>query len=274
MTIRIMVGHVLAELAKLPDESVHCVVTSPPYYGLRSYSTPDQIWGDDPAGCEHEWGEERFPDTRGVQIGKASSSDGRGAGRGCWCASCGAWRGSLGLEPTLDLYLTHMVEICREIRRVLRSDGTFWLNIGDSYASTGGHSAQGKSSARIGRANVDQQNAVRGFAGNCTDGLKPKDLMLVPARLAIRLQEDGWYVRSDVIWGKRAPMPESVTDRPTSAHEHVFLLSKSAKYFYDAEAVKEDSDSANSHVSPNRNPQSKDYHGGRTERMNSVSTAD
>jgi hypothetical protein len=153
-----------------------------------------------------------------------------------FCRRCGAWRGSLGLEPTLSLYLDHMVEVCREIRRVLRSDGTFWMNLGDSYSA---HAGQRKETDKAG---IKQQSNVASTSApsRCEPTLKPKDLMMVPARLAIRLQEDGWYLRSDIIWAKASPMPESVTDRPTSAHEHVFLLTKSARYFYDAEAVKED----------------------------------
>src|SRR6516225_11827478 len=108
MTTRILIGHVLDKLRELPDESVHCVVTSPPYYGLRSYGTEPQVWGRDP-GCEHAFGEDAF-------------------------CHCGAWRGELGLEPTLDLYLDHMVEIMREVRRVMRKDGTCWLNLGDMFA--------------------------------------------------------------------------------------------------------------------------------------------
>ena len=201
-TTKLLVGDVRTRLAELADESVHCVVTSPPYFGLRSYGTPPQIWGGDPS-CEHQWRERGRAHHPGqVPDGKAvhpENAIGQNAGSGQFCARCGAWRGDLGLEPTPDLYIEHLVGIFREVRRVLRSDGTLFLNIGDSYASTGGHSAQGKSSARVGRANIDAQNAVCGFAGNRA-GIKPKDLIGIPWMLAFALRADGWWLRQDIIW--------------------------------------------------------------------------
>jgi DNA modification methylase len=193
VSVRIIQAHVLDGLAQLADESVHCVVTSPPYYGLRSYGIPPQTWSN-------------------------------------------GWVGDLGLEPNLGQYLDHMVEVCREIRRVLRSDGTFWLNIGSSYANDGkwgGHTG-GKHVKALHDTPIGRNKKYTGF--------KPKDEMLIPARLAICLQQDGWWVRSEITWAKRAPMPESVTDRPTSATEKVFLLTRSPRYYYDAEAVKEPSE--------------------------------
>ena len=241
MTVRIMVGHVLDQLALLPDESVHCVVTSPPYYGLRDYGIEPQVWGGDP-GCAHEWGRIGPPHHPGqVPDGKAVHNEnarGQTIGSGQFCLLCNAWRGALGLEPTLDLYLDHMIEVFREVRRVIRKDATCWLNMGDSYANDGkwgGHTG-GKHVKALHDSPIGRNKRYTGF--------KPKDLMLIPSRLAIRLQDDGWWVRSDIAWCKRAPMPESCTDRPTSAWEHVFLLSKSARYFYDAEAVKEEAETA------------------------------
>lgn len=145
--------------------------------------------------------------------------------------------GQIGLEETPDAYIAKMVEVFREVRRVLADDGTTWLNIGDSYASTGGHSSIGSTSQRTGRSNVDVQNARKGYAGG--DGIKTKDLIGIPWMLAFALRADGWYLRQDIIWHKPNPMPESVRDRCTKAHEYIFLLSKSDRYFYDAEAVKE-----------------------------------
>ena len=183
MSVRILEGDALTQLATLPAESVHCVVTSPPYWGLRSYG------GD---------------------------------------------AGMIGLEPTLDEHIANLVAVFREVWRVLRTDGTVWLNYGDAYAndgkwggSTGGlhNTALHGSASSIGRAKVKT-------------GLKPKDLMMLPARVALALQADGWWLRSEIIWAKPNPMPESVTDRPTNAHEKIFLLSKAARYFYDAEAVR------------------------------------
>lgn len=167
----------------LKSDSVQCVVTSPPYYGLRDYGEEDQ----------------------------------------------------LGLEPTLDGYIENTLLWAREVWRVLRDDGTFWLNIGDSYNGSGKHAG---SLSRLQKGNRGTQTKLP-FAGYTADGMKPKDLMGVPWRVALALQADGWYLRSDIIWHKPNPMPESVTDRPTKAHEYIFLLSKSARYYYDADAIRE-----------------------------------
>jgi DNA modification methylase len=142
--------------------------------------------------------------------------------------------GQIGLEATPDAYVARLVDVMREVRRVLRDDGTLWLNLGDSYAATtkgsGGQTEKQSS-------NAESFHAVRGWA--IPDGLKPKDLVGIPWRVAFALQADGWYLRSDVIWHKPNPMPESVTDRPTKAHEYVFLLAKQERYFYDAAAIAE-----------------------------------
>lgn len=142
--------------------------------------------------------------------------------------------GQIGLEQTPDEYVAEMVAVFREVRRVLRDDGTLWLNLGDSYANDGkwGGSSGGKHvSALHGKSGIGR--------GKVTTGLKPKDLIGIPWRVAFALQADGWYLRQDIIWHKPNPMPESVKDRCTKAHEYVFMLSKSARYFYDADAVKE-----------------------------------
>lgn len=194
---RILIGDVLAGLATLPDASVHCCVTSPPYWGLRDY------------GCE----------------------------------------GQIGLEPTPAAYLERMVAVFREVRRVLRDDGTCWVNMGDGYASTPpGCGADGvsRSSTLHGHVSEVYRETLRKSVGQkrntIVGGLKPKDLIGMPWRLAFALQADGWYLRSEIIWAKPNPMPESVTDRPTKAHEQIFLLTKAARYWYDAEAIKEPSE--------------------------------
>lgn len=276
--LTILHGDVLAMLATLEDESIHCVVTSPPYWGLRDYKIPPSIWGGR-ADCEHEWGDasraRRMPPRpdhsgskmlgiRGEQAG--ANAFGLGVERGNFCQHCDAWRGCHGLEPTLELYVAHEVMIFREVRRVLRHDGTLWLNLGDSYASAGGHSDKACNERRgeigIGTRPEHEHRAFRARArskdgGDCdpkrsngsTEGqhyrhcadasLKPKDLCGVPWRVALALQAEGWYLRCDIIWHKPNPMPESTTDRPTKAHEYIFLLTKSERYFYDAEAIKE-----------------------------------
>lgn len=187
-------GDALEILKQLPAESVHCCVTSPPYYGLRDYGVDGQI----------------------------------------------------GLEQTPDEYISKMVEVFREVRRVLRSDGTCWINIGDSYAGSWGNYAptgQGgqreKQTERWDREVYSEAKDWRPPTSFKMPGIKNKDLIGIPWMLAFALRSDGWWLRQDIIWNKPNPMPESVRDRCTKSHEYIFMLSKSAKYFYDAESVKE-----------------------------------
>jgi DNA modification methylase len=232
-----------ANAIPLPDASVQTCVTSPPYWGLRSYAgEQQQVWGGDPEHA-HEWGEARLVATGNAPSAKSTLTTNNGQGpkpgdkyeasmsgvasTGSFCP-CGAWYGALGLEPTPELYVAHLVEVFREVRRVLRTDGTLWLNLGDSYNNIGGTVGGGK--------NVEaRQRTLRTWAV----GLKPKDLVGIPWMVAFALRADGWYLRSDIIWHKPNPMPESVTDRPTKAHEYLFLLTKSERYFYDADAIRE-----------------------------------
>jgi len=201
----LLVGDVRDKLCELANDSVQCVVTSPPYWGLRDY---------------------------GVE-------------------------GQLGLEPTPELYIEHMVAVFREVRRVLRQDGTLWLNIGDSYArdpAKGGSGPNGKHDNIPDYGNArkimsESRGSSDGFVGRGDRapvrvggvGIKAKDIVGIPWMLAFALRADSWYLRSEIIWHKPNPMPESVTDRPTKAHETIFLLAKSAKYFYDADAIAEPS---------------------------------
>ena len=166
-----------ARALPLADKSVHCVVTSPPYWGLRDYSL----------------------DATGI-----------------------------GLEATLGEWVENIVAVMREVRRVLRDDGTVWLNLGDAYAAN-----------RTYQVTDNKHRDVGNNTGmKVPEGLKPKDLMGQPWRVAFALQDDGWILRSAIVWHKPNPMPESVTDRPTSSYEHIFLLSKQGRYFYDAEAIR------------------------------------
>ena len=196
----ILCGDVRERLRDLDDESVHCVVTSPPYWGLRDYKTD----------------------------------------------------GQLGLEATPEEFVANMVAVFREVHRVLRKDGTLWLNLGDSYAGSGrgtnADGSQGKNGEKQQTnrgANLDfhdrlvAEGSIGRFWKAPPAGLKVKDLVGIPWRLAFALQADGWWLRSDIIWSKPNPMPESVTDRPTKAHEYLFLLTKASTYYYDAEAIKE-----------------------------------
>lgn len=153
--------------------------------------------------------------------------------------------GQIGLEKSLDAYVDSLVNVFREVRRVLRDDGTVWLNLGDSYANVGGSPRRqlphgdGRPAERDGYAKLRVAVPTTGVAKPIPEGIKPKDLMGVPWRVAFALQADGWYLRADIVWAKPNPMPESVRDRPTRSHEFVFLLTKSPRYYYDAEAVKE-----------------------------------
>ena len=172
-------GDALTSLRRMPDKSVQCIVTSPPYWGMRDYSIPDQI----------------------------------------------------GLEPTLNQFLNSLRSVFAEARRVLRDDGLLWLNIGDGYTS-----------GNRGWRAPDKKNRARAMAvrPDTPDGLKPKDLLGVPWRLAFALEEAGWYLRADIVWNKPNAMPESVKDRPTRSHEYVFMFSKSERYYYDRVSVLEE----------------------------------
>lgn len=183
-TLTILQGDVLDMLREIPDETVQCVCTSPPFYGLRDYGMD----------------------------------------------------GQLGLEKTPEEFIAKLTEVFREVRRVLRKDGTLFCNMGDSYASSGTQDDTGFERF----PHAGSKGGTKGRAPT-SSGYKPKDLIGTPWMLAFALRADGWWLRQDIIWAKPNPMPESVTDRCTKSHEYIFLLTKSAKYFYDAEAIKEPS---------------------------------
>lgn len=185
---QILVGDCLELLRQMPDKSVQCCVTSPPYFGLRDYGVDGQI----------------------------------------------------GLEETPAEFIARLVAVFEEVRRVLRDDGTAWVNMGDSYASIAGGYAPNGSAGKHDTVSAATRGAVRrGQRRKPHDGFKAKDLMGMPWRLAFALQDDGWYLRQDIIWNKQNPMPESVRDRCTKAHEYIFLLSKSRRYYFDQEAILE-----------------------------------
>lgn len=183
MGISILIGDVRDRLREIPEDSFDCVVTSPPYWGLRDYGVDGQI----------------------------------------------------GLEPTRGEHLAVMVEVFEEVRRVLRPTGTLWLNYGDCYAT----SPNGRSAADTKAAGKDDRTFRDKPFSTIQGVLKPKDLCMVPNRLAIALQEAGWWVRSEIIWAKPNPMPESITDRPATSHEKIFLLSKAPRYHYNGDAVRQ-----------------------------------
>ena len=225
---------VIDGLKTLADGSVQCVVTSPPYWGLRDYGTATWEGGDE--GCQHTFTREdsRLMLGSGGQMGKDCTSWTHRDATPPRVCKCGAKRidAQLGLEPTPDEYVAKMVEVFRAVKRVLRDDGTLWLNMGDSYCSQGGERTSGSHDGEVGRGAAPGPRIS-------VSGLKPKDLVGMPWRVAFALQADGWYLRSDIIWAKPNPMPESCTDRPTKAHEYLFLLTKRARYFWDQEAVRE-----------------------------------
>lgn len=229
---RILQGHVLDVLRTVPSGSVHCVVTSPPYWGLRDYKLEPQIWDAD-ATCRHEWSENW---TSKLQVYKTetgrkyreemdimeSTRTSESRHQGDECDRCGAWRGSLGFEPTPELYVQHLVQVFREVKRVLRSDGTVWLNIGDTYAS-------GWSCARrsvVGQGSCDREN------NRLHGSLKDKDLVGIPWLVAFALRADGWWLHADIILSKKNPTPESVQKRPTKSHEYLFLFSKNGETLF------------------------------------------
>jgi DNA modification methylase len=258
----------------LADESVQCIVTSPPYWGLRKYAgAQDLIWMPPRIVCEtleryppgqrqcetheHEWtnvaasggkrnsAEEvaaaiKRAKERGYDVGgwgatqrSAEGKDRMAIEQSTCCLRCGAWRGAFGLEPTIEMYVAHTVEILRECRRVLRSDGVLFWNIGDSYAASSRGS--GGPSAKQDSVRGSRYEPIRTNLGD----LKPKDLCLIPDRVRLAAQADGWWVRSKIVWTKPNPMPESCRDRPTDAYEDIIMLTKSARYFWDGFAVRE-----------------------------------
>ena len=238
-------------LRLLADKSVHTVCTSPPYWGLRDYGLEPSVWGG-AEDCDHDFeSSERGWNNRHA-VAMAMGEEGTEKGgktnhrsfklKDSVCTKCGAWLGQLGLEPTPDLFIDHLVMVFDEIRRVLRDDGTIWVNLGDSYFSTtkgsgGTNPETSPMQSSKGRDNFQKFDPIRVHAGDT--GIKAKDLVGIPWMFAFAMRKAGWYLRSDIIWHKPNPMPESVTDRPTKSHEYVFLLSKSDKYFYDADAIRE-----------------------------------
>ena len=227
----ILQGNVNDKLKEIESDSIQCVVTSPPYWGLRDYQTAE--WEGEDEKCEHRVGRFEYK-VSGKQKSNNGSAGHQAKNK---CPKCGAIRkdDQLGLEETPEEYVENMVKVFREVKRVLKDDGTVWLNLGDSYAS---NQSDGD---RVSKYSPKQKTNAGKLGGGqrVPEGLKTKDLVGIPWRVALALQADGWYLRQDIIWHKPNPMPESVRDRCTKSHEYIFLLSKSAKYFYDAESIRE-----------------------------------
>ncbi len=200
----------------LPDKSIHCVTTSPPYWGLRKYSGEQgRVWGGDPE-CDHKFEvveiNKEMHQTGATGRGSPTTTIHRSIYKQGPCQKCNAWYGGLGLEPTPDLFIQHMVEIFRDVRRVLRDDGVVWMNLGDSYAGSGGENANtGLQGGDTIKANSEDGTRSGLWRRNPRKTkIQQGNLMMMPHRVAIALQDDGWIIRNDVIWFKRNPMPESV----------------------------------------------------------------
>lgn len=250
-SVDVLLGDCRATLALLPDRSVQCVITSPPYFGLRDYGTATWDGGD--MACDHEAAriKTRFDYDLDQKQASNTGSDVRRYGEHC---PCGARRidAQIGLEALHDClawarqeppcsvcYVCTLRTVFAEVKRVLRDDGVVFLNLSDSYFSMTGQTGRndgGRPQKGRGWAEYD---ITRVSLPRTKSLLKPKDLIGIPWRVALALQADGYYLRSDIVWSKGSPMPESVMDRPTRSHEYIFMLTKRARYYYDAEAIKE-----------------------------------
>ena len=238
-TFKIYVGDALERLKQLPDESVDCCVTSPPYYGLRDYGTGTWVGGD--PNCPHYRISKSSENTSTGH--KKMMEEGNPVGDAIYksvCPLCGAVRvdKQIGIEDQPEDYVNSLTLIFDEVKRVLKSTGTLWLNIGDtynvsSYKKDEKSSGHGKQGTNVG----SYQNVV---VRNSAKTSKPKDLMGIPWMVAFALRNSGWYLRQDIIWEKPNPMPEPVMDRFTKSHEYIFLMSKNSKYYFDHDAVQED----------------------------------
>lgn len=239
--VTIHVGDCIEQMRNIPDESVDTVITSPPYWGLRDYGGGGKVWGnhlcirDDDTYVNHEWegytrpSENTRKNNNSLQLKSAYWEPQEQA----FCKHCDAWFGQLGLEPTPEQYVKNMVKVFDEVKRILKPQGTLWLNLGDSYCA---------GTRKTGKGDSMHDGDLRGKSGlrNQASGhLKNKDLVGIPWRVAFALQEAGWWLRQDIIWAKPNCMPESVKDRCTKNHEYMFLLTKSQNYYFDHEAIKE-----------------------------------
>jgi site-specific DNA-methyltransferase (cytosine-N4-specific) len=236
----ILQGNVLDRIKDIEEKSVQCVVTSPPYWNLRDYQTAEWEQGDEE--CDHI---EKIPfsGNTGIRDHRKETTkkevEGKSIQYKSKCKKCSAIRkdSQLGLEETPEEFIENMVKVFRGVKKSLKDNGTLWLNLGDSYNTTSsGNKTWGNG---VGSNKNYEKKGIFPKKKNKAVGLKAKDLVGIPWRVALALQQDGWYLRQDIIWHKPNPMPESVKDRCTKAHEYIFLLSKSPKYYYDSDAIRD-----------------------------------
>ena len=229
---------VLSALKEVPDESVDCITTSPPYFALRSYRGAETIWGGNP-NCEHEWvNQEVYKDNLRFRDPNHKASIGNQKNQEIYsdpnteanvCLKCGAWKGQLGLEPSYEMYIKHLMLVTKELKRVLKKTGTMFWNMGDTYSGAGaGQKDTGKASY--------EESDFR--PSSVKSNLPDKSLMMLPERFAIRMIDDGWILRNKIIWYKRNGMPSSVKDRFSNKYEFVYFFTKYRKYYFDLDAVR------------------------------------
>ena len=232
MNIKLLNGNVLDMLKTIADESVDCIASSPPYYGLRSYKGADTIWGGNP-GCEHEWISQqnhkdnlRFRDPNHVaSVGNNKNAEiySNPTVLSGTCSKCGAWKGQLGLEPSYQMYIDHLMLVMKELKRVLKKTGTLYWNMADGYASSGGPSRhKGYSDPKYPEGRTGEFEEPTAF----DQGIPAKSLMMIPERFALAMIDDGWILRNKLIWYSRNKMPESASDRWSRKYEFVYFFTK------------------------------------------------
>jgi DNA modification methylase len=235
--IKFIQGNCIDKIKELDDNSIDCVVSSPPYYGLRDYGTAQ--WQGGNPNCEHK--KSRFNYSISDKQKSNSGSSGLGAYKSGEFCKCGAKRidEQFGLEKTYQDYLANTVKVFETFKPKLKDTATVWWNVGDSYNTKPAGNKDLKKSSGLPNKKENLHKRKDNISKVLLKSLKEKDLLMIPNRVAIALQDVGWYIRSEIIWHKPNPMPESIRDRPTSCHEKIWLITKNKKYYYDAASIKE-----------------------------------
>lgn len=272
----ILQGHVLDCLAKLPDDSIDTVMTSPPYWGLRDYKLPPTVWDADPK-CEHEWQTViRHRESGGPQVPQSITpnnidlQDGQRDTKSDFCSKCSAWKGQLGLEPDFRLYVKHLLQITKELKRILKPTGCLWLNLGDTYSGSWGNYGNRPEESGIDNGQRERTTdylerkghpETTAYPVQVKTGVAPKSLCFIPQRVALAMiDEQGWILRNQVVWFKPNGMPSSVRDRFSNRWEPMFFFTKEPRYWFDLDAVREPHASAT--LERNRYPHGDKKRGG------------